>query len=117
MKIAREGGAPVTLCAAPLGGGASWGEDDHIIASLNNSGGLWRVPASGGPPQPFTDVKGDVEGVTNHRLPQVLPGGKGTLFIAGDGIALDSLRLLPPSGGPARTIVKGSAGGRYLPGG
>jgi len=117
MKIAREGGSPVTLCASPVSGGASWGEDGHIIASLDSSGGLWRVPASGGPPQPYTDVKGDIDGATNHRLPRVLPGGLGTLFIAGDGAALGSLRLLPPNGGPARTIVKGSSGGRYLPAG
>jgi DNA-binding winged helix-turn-helix (wHTH) protein len=117
MKIPREGGAPVTLCEAPLGGGASWGEDDQIIASLNSSGGLWRIPAAGGPPQPFTDVKGDVEGATNHRVPHVLPGGKGTLFVASNGVAFGSLRFLPPNGGPARTLVDGSSGGRYLPGG
>jgi Tol biopolymer transport system component/DNA-binding winged helix-turn-helix (wHTH) protein len=113
MKIAIDGGALVTLCDAPLGGGGSWSEDHTIIASLNSTGGLWRIPDSGGSPQPFTEVNKGGR-ATNHRLPHVLPHGRGTLFIAGDGRAEGVLQVQPPGGGPAKTIVEGSAGGRYL---
>jgi Tol biopolymer transport system component len=89
------------------------GEDHSIIAALNNTGGLWRIPDSGGLPQPFTEVNKD-GAATNHRLPHVLPAGHGTLFIAGDGRAEGALRVQPPNGGAAKTIVEGSAGGRYL---
>ncbi len=41
-KISVEGGAPITLCDAPLPVGGSWGDDGNIIAALNRSGGLSR---------------------------------------------------------------------------
>jgi hypothetical protein len=51
-KISVEGGAAVTLCDAPDPDGASWGDDGNIVAALNGSahgsGGLWRVPSTGG---------------------------------------------------------------------
>jgi serine/threonine-protein kinase len=113
MKVALDGGAPVTLCDAPVGGGASWGEDDNIIASLKSTGGLSRIPASGGAPQPFTREEKD-DRTANHRLPQVLPGGKGTMFIAGHGPAEGALRVQPADGGEAKTLIERVGGGRYL---
>jgi Tol biopolymer transport system component/DNA-binding winged helix-turn-helix (wHTH) protein len=117
MKVTIDGGAVVNLCDAPLGGGASWGEDHTIIAALNSTGGLSRIPDSGGSPQPFTEAETgmnkDNRG-TSHRLPHVLPAGHGTLFMAGDGRAEGALRVQPPNGAAAKTLVEGAAGGRYL---
>ena len=39
------------------------------------------------------------------------------MFISGTGIATGLLRVLPPGGGPAKTLVEGSSTARYLPGG
>ena len=114
-KIAVEGGAPVTLCDAALGRGGSWGEDGYITAALFATGGLSRVSASGGTPQPLTNLTGEAPGVTTHRWPTVLPGGKGVLFVAHVvGGERDWLRVLPPGGGKAKTLVENSSYGRYL---
>jgi hypothetical protein len=37
---AIDGGEPVTLCDAPAGRGASWGEDGNIIAALDAQAGF-----------------------------------------------------------------------------
>jgi Tol biopolymer transport system component/predicted Ser/Thr protein kinase len=114
QKIAVEGGAPVTLCDAPNGRGGSWGDDGNIIAALQASGGLSRVPAAGGTPQPLTDLKADTAGILSHRWPQALPGGKGVLFTATNLGSQGSLRIVTPNTGKLKTVVENSTHGRYL---
>ncbi|MBC8164657.1 MAG: PD40 domain-containing protein [Bryobacteraceae bacterium] len=116
-KVSLEGGASLTLCDAPLPGGATWGEDDHIIAALQISGGLFRIPASGGTPESFTRLSEPPGFITNHRSPHRLPGGKGVLFVAGPGVAGGSIRVQPLGGGPAKVLVEEAATARYLPSG
>src|SRR5262249_37714757 len=41
-KVAVQGGSPISLCDAPGPMGASWGDDDNIIAALNGGSGLYR---------------------------------------------------------------------------
>ena len=55
-KMAVEGGAAVTLCDAPLGYGGSWGDDGNIIAALERTTGLSRIPSAGGTPAPVTKL-------------------------------------------------------------
>ncbi len=87
-KLSVQGGAAVTLCDAPNGRGASWGEDGNIVVTLNSGSsiGLSRVPDSGGSPQTLTKPRD--AGEVSHRWPQVLPGGQAVLFttttVAGD---------------------------------
>ncbi|MFB3069046.1 MAG: protein kinase, partial [Acidobacteriota bacterium] len=54
-KILLRGGAPVTLCDAPVQEGGSWGPGDTIVFSANNDPvagpSLLRVSASGGLPE------------------------------------------------------------------
>jgi DNA-binding winged helix-turn-helix (wHTH) protein/Tol biopolymer transport system component len=114
QKVAIEGGAPVALCDAGGPGGGSWGDDDYIVAALDVSRGLSRVPAAGGMPQPLTDTKSDPSGGMMHASPQVLPGGKGVLFAATNASAQGSLRVLTPSEGKLKTVVENSTHGRYL---
>jgi serine/threonine-protein kinase len=79
-KTRIVGGAPVSLCDAPSGRGASWGEDGNIIATLNAGDvGLSLVPSAGGNPVPVTEL---APGEACHRWPHVLPGGKFVLFTA-----------------------------------
>jgi len=78
-KTRVDGGDPVSLCDAPAGRGASWGEDGSIIAALDAQVGLSRVPQEGGNPVSVTTLS---PGETTHRWPQVLLGGKAVLFNA-----------------------------------
>ena len=113
-KIAVGGSESVTLCDAMVDQGGTWTEDGQIIATLSTSGELSSVPASGGTPRPFSTLKGEAPEITEHRRPVALPGGKGVLFVSVAGVATGLLRVLPPGGGPAKTLVEGSSTGRYL---
>jgi serine/threonine-protein kinase len=95
-KTRVEGGEPISLCDAPQGRGASWGEDGNIIAALDTLVGLSQVPSEGGKPVSVTSLS---LGEVTHRWPQVLPGGKAALFNAtrtpgnnDSGIAVVSLK-------------------------
>jgi len=114
QKTAVEGGAPIALCDAAEPGGGSWGADDTIVAALDASIGLSRVPAAGGMPQPLTDSKSEPSGGLMHVWPQVLPGGKGVLFTAANASGLGSLRVLTLNDGKLKTLVENSTHGRYL---
>jgi serine/threonine-protein kinase len=76
-KTRIDGGQPVSLCDAPNGRGASWGEDGNIIAALDPQAGLSLVPSGGGSSVTITEL---AAGEDSHRWPQVLPGGKFVLF-------------------------------------
>ena len=117
-KVALEGGDAITLCDAPNGRGASWGEDGTIIAALDARGGLSQVPSEGGKSTFVTELEA---GEITHRWPQALPGGKSVLFTVNSvpanyeesGIAVVSLAER------RKKIVLQHAGmnPRYLPGG
>jgi len=117
QKVEVDGGAPIRLCDAPGPGGGTWGDDDYIVAALDVTRGLFRVPAAGGMPQPLTDAREDPSGTLEHLWPQALPGGKGILFAATSASGHGSLRVLAPSGGKLRTLVEDSTNGRFLAGG
>jgi Tol biopolymer transport system component len=113
-KIAVEGGAAVTLCDAPNGRGASWGDDGNIIAALDIASGLSRVPSTGGTPVPVTNVN---PGERSHRWPQVLPGSQAILFTAAthagsyDDATVDAISLKT---GERKTVVRGGFSAYYL---
>ena len=70
-KTLVDGGSPVAVVTASDLQGASWGENDEIIATLDSTGRLFRVSVDGGEPVPvFEPAPG-----TNARWPQHLPGG------------------------------------------
>jgi serine/threonine-protein kinase len=77
QKIRIDGGEPVSLCDAPAGRGASWGEDGNIIAALDIQQGLSQVPSWGGNATPITELGLEED---SHRWPYVLPGGRAVLF-------------------------------------
>jgi serine/threonine-protein kinase len=88
-KISIEGGAPLTLCnvgSDPRGG--AWGPDDTIVFASAGSSGLFRVPASGGTPEPLTELDA-TRGETAHRWPEILPDGKTVLFTVMQGGQFD----------------------------
>ncbi len=54
-KTAVDGGSPVALADAADFGGASWGEDDHLIAAIGQA--VVRVAASPGVPSVIVDLR------------------------------------------------------------
>jgi serine/threonine-protein kinase len=121
-KILAQGGAAVTLLDAPSNSGASWGADGSIVVARIR-GGLVRVSAAGGTPEPEPEPVTELDqerGETNHRWPQVLLGGKAVLFTSraltgssGDNyIEVQSLET-----GERKTLYRGGLYGRYLPSG
>jgi len=114
QKVAIEGGAPIALCDAAGPGGRSWGDDDNIVAALDATRGLSRVPAAGGVPHPLTDSKSDPSAGLMHIWPQVLPGGKGVLFTATNASGQGSVRVLGANDGKLRTVLENSTCGRFL---
>ena len=114
-KVSFQGGAPVVLCDAPSGAGAGWGEDGNIIAALNVVGGLSRIPADGGMPEPLTKAE---KGEITQRWPQLLPGGKAVLLTASP-VATDFdtalIEVLSLETGKITTLVHGGYFGRYVP--
>ena len=114
-KIAVEGGAAVTLCDAPLGLGGSWGDDGNIIAVLNGTSVLSRVPSAGGMPVPVTKLNA---GEATHRWPQVLPGSQTVLFTVaaqvGAGYDDANIEVISLQTGERKTLRSGGFSARYL---
>jgi len=114
-KAPVDGGSPIVLCEASDLLGASWGEDDNIIAELRSDGKLWRVPASGGSPVAIVD-----SGQAPARLlwPQVLPGARAVIFSRMSASPdLGSIEALSLKDGQCKTLVRRGTFGRYVPGG
>jgi predicted Ser/Thr protein kinase len=114
-KNSVQGGAPMVLCEAPDARGGSWGDDGNIIAALNATGALSRVPAEGGTPQPATKL---TAGVGSHRWPQLLPGNEDVLFTASGSMAAfedASIAAASLKTGAVKVLVRGAYFGRYLP--
>jgi Tol biopolymer transport system component len=116
-KTALSGGAPVTICECGVFErllGAAWGHDDTIVFTQKWAGELFRVPASGGAPQPVTKVssKGDDRG---HLWPDLLPGGKAVLFTIFTGGSLEDYHIAAVSlaTGERKTLIKGGTSARY----
>jgi eukaryotic-like serine/threonine-protein kinase len=118
-KIAVEGGSPVVLCDATDLLGASWGEDDNIIAALNFTGKLWRIPAAGGEPVALPDSSPHAAGSTASVWPQVLPGGQRLIFtrLNTGGADRSAIELRSIASGESTVLVRGGTYGRYLPNG
>jgi serine/threonine-protein kinase len=79
--VSLSGGLPVTINDSVVGrAGSNWGQDGLIyLPNKNNSGIIRLAPAPGSKAVPVT-VLDTLNGEVAHRLPQVLPNGKGVLF-------------------------------------
>ena len=72
-KIDTSGGPPVTICVARNGKGGAWNENDEILFAPTHDAPIHLVSAGGGEPVPMTEMS---PGITSHRLPTWLPGGR-----------------------------------------
>lgn len=117
-KIALTGGAPLTICETETSYGDSWGRNDVIVMTPQTPGGLARVPASGGKPEPLTKLD-LAKHERDHRFAQLLPGGKAALFTValGDMESYDDARIEAQSleTGERKVLVEGGTCARYVP--
>jgi serine/threonine-protein kinase len=113
-KVPLSGGPAVTLCEAAALFGASWGDDGTIVFATQRNGGLWRVSAAGGTPEPLTTLQA---GEYSHRLPHMLPGSRAVIFTILKGPNLwDDTQIVVRSlqTGQQTVLVTGGADGRYV---
>jgi serine/threonine-protein kinase len=105
-KVPVSGGASVKICdpqpSFTGGRGASWGEDDRIVFSFGSTG-LFQVSAQGGDPTSFLDLNPETDG--DFHEPELLPGGRGVLFVTHrkNGTA-DTIEL--SAGGERKVLVQ-----------
>ncbi len=79
-KVRITGGAPEVVCQAEASpGGGAWNTDGTILFSPSLSDGFYRVPATGGKPQPVIKLD-ETKGERGDLWPQFLPDGKHFVF-------------------------------------
>jgi serine/threonine protein kinase len=118
-KISVRGGAPITLCEVAAYRGGTWGEDDTIVFPTQFTSALFRIPASGGSPQPATHLDAN-RAETTHRWPQFLPGGKAVVFTTSSNnnyFGDARVEAAPLDSGVPKLLVENAYYGRYLQGG
>jgi Tol biopolymer transport system component len=112
-KIAVNGGAAVTLGEAAFPRGASWGSQGMIAFAPTTAGTIQQVSGAGGTPQPLTHFE---KGEGSHRWPDVLPGGKGIVFVAGPATGSwtnAQVAVLSLGAGERRDLTSGGTHPRY----
>jgi Tol biopolymer transport system component len=113
-KVLVDGGAPVPVADVRLPRGEAWTADDAILVTPANTTPLSRVPAAGGPLQPFSRL---VTGELSHRWPTVLPNGT-VLFSVWNDTGWEPARIAAQRPGiNEHVVVIERSGGfpRYLP--
>ena len=111
-RVAVAGGRASTICQAVGPLGMTWGRNGLVFGQAH--GGIMRVSADGGTPEVIVRVKPGEAAFA----PQVLPGGRGTLFTLTTGASLEKPRLVvQTSAAGDRKILTDGADGRYLPSG
>src|SRR5262249_44616962 len=113
-RMAINGGAAVTVCAAERPLGIAW--DARGILFGQGPKGIMRVGAAGGEPQTLVRAK---EGEIAHG-PQMLPDGRHVLFTVATGTSADrwdKARVVLQSldSDDRKTLIDGGSDGRFLP--
>ncbi len=118
-KVQVSTGTSLRLGDAPDHRGIAWLPDDSIVFSPQPAGGLFRIPAQGGVPQPLTTLD-ESKRERTHRWPHALPGGRFVLFTVG---TLDSpeyyddskIEAVEVATGQRQVVLEGASIARYLP--
>ena len=78
FRVSLDGGSPTPIAKAPNPMGGTWGDDDSIVFAPTLNGGLVRVAAGGGEPQPLVRPDSDLN--YGFVFPTFLPGARELLF-------------------------------------
>jgi serine/threonine-protein kinase len=115
-KISVDGGPTITLTPPQFGlQGASWGNGMIVFASAR-SGGLFRVPDTGGEPERLTSVD-EKRGEVGHAWPHLLPGSHAVLFtreIRNQGTVRSETVLLDLRTRGQRVLIPEGSGATYV---
>jgi len=112
-KVSIKGGELISLAECSQFRGGSWGIDDRIVFTPLNSGGLWRISASGGSLEELTYPDPNL-GEQGHCWPQILPDGKHVLFTCTQRGSWKT-EVYSLKTGNRRVLFKGGTFARYLP--
>ncbi|HVL68356.1 MAG TPA: winged helix-turn-helix domain-containing protein [Vicinamibacterales bacterium] len=119
-KVPIDGGPPLAVCEVADLRGAAWTADDEIVFAPGPTTGLWRAPASGGPPTPLTTLRFEA-GERTHRWPHALPDSRRVLFTIGGAGATSfdeaALAVADLATGEYRLVLRHASDGRYAPAG
>jgi serine/threonine-protein kinase len=112
--ISLAGGPPLTLVSnsvLPFGG--DWGEDGWLYFTHQETGGVSRVRAGGGPSEVLTTAD-STQGELSHRWADALPSGKGVLFTKWRGTPAEAdIAVVSPQTGETTVLLRGVMG-RYV---
>ena len=101
FKVDLQGGAPVAIGDAPSPLGGTWREDDTLVFTPTWNGGLYRMNANGGQPEPL--IRPDKKTEYAYTWPYFLPGGRELIFTTwGTSFTISRLTLT----GLDRTIIE-----------
>jgi len=121
-KVDVAGGAPPMMLAEITGnaGLGTWNKDNVIVFGARaNGGGLRRVSAAGGTPEPITTVD-QKRTETSHSFPQFLPDGKHFLYerLSSDasltGVYVATIDT-KPADAPSKRLLEVGSGATYVP--
>jgi Tol biopolymer transport system component len=114
-RVAAAGGPPIVICAAEDGRGATWNKGGVIVFAPRTFSALMRVPASGGTPQPVTQL--DPSTYIANRWPHFLPDGDHFLYLADSPPGGQSaLRVGSLRDGDSRSVLEEVTEGQYSDG-
>jgi serine/threonine-protein kinase len=102
--VGLDGGVPQVLTDFVEGSGVSWTEDGAILFTPGVNTGIWRVPASGGSPTALTKIEGTD---SQHRFPEMLPGGRVILYSTATGVAEHRVVVQSLESGTRRVLATG----------
>ena len=113
-KISVDGGPVVPVGAIYENfSGASWAEDGSIFVGDAAGKGLLQQPDAGGPAK----ILAPNDGPEVKLQPQVLPGGKALVFVAGSpyaGVDSYTIEVLTLADGRRKVVARGGQSPRYL---
>ena len=101
--VSLAGGPPRALVEAMSYGGATWNEDDLILASLENPGPIFMIPADSGVPTPVTTYDPSLE--ADHVFPQFLDDGEHFLYMATGRTPADGKVFIGSLSAKTRTLL------------
>jgi tRNA A-37 threonylcarbamoyl transferase component Bud32 len=116
-KILASGGAAIVIASVQNFSGGTWLGDGTIVYTPDWSGGMYRVPASGGKPELLMPPEPGKE-QDWQCFPQALPGGD-ILFTrkTGEGVEEGSIAVLSMKTGKSAVLIEKATDAHYSPSG
>jgi Tol biopolymer transport system component/tRNA A-37 threonylcarbamoyl transferase component Bud32 len=114
-KVPTAGGIPQVILAVSTfsrGSGGAWAEDGSIFFA--RSGGIWKVPSSGGQAEQITVIRSD-RGEISHLWPLLVNHGATLIYVVWTGPGWDERHVVARqlTTGTEKVLLEGAATVRY----